>query len=184
MWFKHRAWIPVAWLLSLTNLGAVWFAALPGEPWHASIHAALAVLLAVAAQRLVARRASLRAEVAIGENREERLEQAIEAIAIELERVGEGQRFVAKVLAERECEAFRAKGLCVPILRPKTFVGPERLGIWSIASGGPDGVVRSSTYGDGGGSGSGSGSSSTGCFVETIECRCEMPLAAVPGFCV
>ncbi len=28
--------------------------------------------------------------------------------------------------------SFRQKGLCVPILRPKTFVGPERLGIWSI----------------------------------------------------
>ena len=38
----------------------------------------------------------------------------------------------AKILAEKECDAFRAKGLCVPVLRPKTFVGPERLGIWSI----------------------------------------------------
>jgi nucleoside-diphosphate-sugar epimerase len=38
----------------------------------------------------------------------------------------------AKVLAERECDGFRARGLCVPVLRPKTFVGPERLGVWSI----------------------------------------------------
>lgn len=38
----------------------------------------------------------------------------------------------AKVLAERECERFRERGMCVPILRPKTFVGPERLGIWAI----------------------------------------------------
>src|SRR5438132_2461097 len=38
----------------------------------------------------------------------------------------------AKILAEKECEPFRARGMCVPILRPKTFVGPERLGIWSI----------------------------------------------------
>jgi nucleoside-diphosphate-sugar epimerase len=38
----------------------------------------------------------------------------------------------AKILAERECESFRQQGLCVPVLRPKTFVGPERLGIWSI----------------------------------------------------
>jgi nucleoside-diphosphate-sugar epimerase len=38
----------------------------------------------------------------------------------------------AKVLAERECAAFRARGLCVPVLRPKTFIGPERLGIWAI----------------------------------------------------
>ena len=30
----------------------------------------------------------------------------------------------AKILAERECAAFRARGLCVPVLRPKTFVGP------------------------------------------------------------
>jgi nucleoside-diphosphate-sugar epimerase len=38
----------------------------------------------------------------------------------------------AKILAEKECEPFRANGMCVPVLRPKTFVGPERLGIWSI----------------------------------------------------
>ena len=38
----------------------------------------------------------------------------------------------AKILAERECAAYRAQGLCVPVLRPKTFVGPERLGVWAI----------------------------------------------------
>ena len=38
----------------------------------------------------------------------------------------------AKVLAERECAGYRARGMCVPVLRPKTFVGPERLGIWAI----------------------------------------------------
>lgn len=55
MWFRHRAWIPVAWLLSLANVVSVWFAARPAEPWHASIHAALAVLFAVGAQNLAAR---------------------------------------------------------------------------------------------------------------------------------
>ena len=38
----------------------------------------------------------------------------------------------AKILAETVCEPFRAQGMCIPVLRPKTFVGPERLGIWSI----------------------------------------------------
>ena len=38
----------------------------------------------------------------------------------------------AKVLAEAECLEYRRRGMCVPILRPKTFVGPERLGIWAI----------------------------------------------------
>ena len=55
MWFKHRAWIPVAWVLSLANLGAVWFAARPGEPWHATAHAVLAVLFGLGAQHLALR---------------------------------------------------------------------------------------------------------------------------------
>jgi nucleoside-diphosphate-sugar epimerase len=38
----------------------------------------------------------------------------------------------AKIAAERLCEQFRSSGLCVPILRPKTFLGPERLGIFAM----------------------------------------------------
>ena len=56
MWFKHRAWIPVTWILSIGNLVSVWFAARPAEPGHATIHALLAVLFALGAQRLAARR--------------------------------------------------------------------------------------------------------------------------------
>jgi hypothetical protein len=36
-----------------------------------------------------------------------RLEQAVDAIAIEMERVGEGQRFITKVLADRPPDAPR-----------------------------------------------------------------------------
>lgn len=52
MWFKHPAWIPVTWVLALANLGAVWFAAQPGEPWHATGHALLAAGLALGARHL------------------------------------------------------------------------------------------------------------------------------------
>ena len=45
---------------------------------------------------------------------------------------GVGPYGEAKVEAEALCVGYRGKGLCVPILRPKTFVGPERLGIWAI----------------------------------------------------
>jgi nucleoside-diphosphate-sugar epimerase len=38
----------------------------------------------------------------------------------------------AKVEAEGTCVAFREKGLIVPILRPKSFVGPERLGVFAL----------------------------------------------------
>jgi len=38
----------------------------------------------------------------------------------------------AKVKAEKICEEFRKKGMTIPILRPKSFVGPERLGVMAI----------------------------------------------------
>lgn len=37
-----------------------------------------------------------------------------------------------KIEAERICLEFREKGLCVPIIRPKTFAGPMRLGVFQI----------------------------------------------------
>src|SRR5262245_25399142 len=109
VWFKHRAWIPIAWLLSAGNLISVWFAARPAETWHATIHALLAVLFGLGAQRLMARRQTLlRTEPALAADRTKHIEQAIDAIAIELERVGEGQRFVTKLLAERGLELDRS----------------------------------------------------------------------------
>jgi len=48
------------------------------------------------------------------------------------ERRGVGPYGEAKVEAERICEAFRQKGLCIPILRPKSFIGPERLGVFAM----------------------------------------------------
>jgi hypothetical protein len=56
MSLNPKIWQPIAVVLSLVNLGAVWFAAGPAEPWHASIHAALAVGFALGAQRLGTRR--------------------------------------------------------------------------------------------------------------------------------
>jgi nucleoside-diphosphate-sugar epimerase len=45
---------------------------------------------------------------------------------------GVGPYGQAKVLAEQVCEEYRRRGMCVPILRPKTFVGPERLGVFAL----------------------------------------------------
>lgn len=46
--------------------------------------------------------------------------------------IGVGPYGEAKIRAEQLCVEFRQRGLCVPILRPKTFVGPERLGVFAI----------------------------------------------------
>src|SRR5574338_72276 len=45
---------------------------------------------------------------------------------------GVGPYGKAKILAEEECAKFRSKGMCVPILRPKSFIGPERLGVFDL----------------------------------------------------
>ncbi len=45
---------------------------------------------------------------------------------------GVGAYGKAKVKAEEICFAYRKRGICVPILRPKSFVGPERLGVLAI----------------------------------------------------
>ena len=46
--------------------------------------------------------------------------------------VGVGPYGKAKILAEERCGEYRARGLCVPVLRPKSFVGPERLGVFAL----------------------------------------------------
>jgi hypothetical protein len=43
-----------------------------------------------------------------------RLEQAIDSMAVELERIGEGQRFVTKLLAERGREPDRVSRSAQP----------------------------------------------------------------------
>jgi nucleoside-diphosphate-sugar epimerase len=46
--------------------------------------------------------------------------------------IGVGPYGIAKIDAEKECEKFRKKGMVVPILRPKSFIGPERLGVFAL----------------------------------------------------
>jgi nucleoside-diphosphate-sugar epimerase len=45
---------------------------------------------------------------------------------------GVGPYGKAKIQAEEACLAYRSQGMCVPIIRPKSFIGPERLGVFSI----------------------------------------------------
>jgi len=45
---------------------------------------------------------------------------------------GVGPYGKAKIAAEALCEEFRGKGLCTSVLRPKSFVGPERLGVFEL----------------------------------------------------
>jgi hypothetical protein len=52
MTFKPAIWRPIAAVLSVANLVAVGFAAGSAEPWHATLHAGLALAFGAWAQRL------------------------------------------------------------------------------------------------------------------------------------
>jgi len=46
--------------------------------------------------------------------------------------VGVGPYGKAKIMAEELCMEFRSGGMCVPVIRPKSFIGPERLGVFAL----------------------------------------------------
>ncbi len=46
--------------------------------------------------------------------------------------VGVGAYGESKIQAEAVCERYRSPELCVAIIRPKTFIGPARLGVFEI----------------------------------------------------
>ncbi len=45
---------------------------------------------------------------------------------------GVGPYGQAKIQAEMVCLEYRGRGLVVPIIRPKSFIGPERLGVFAL----------------------------------------------------
>jgi hypothetical protein len=105
--FKARIWYPISVVLSVVNVGAVWFAAQPGEPWHATVHAALAVGFGLWAQRLRQGR-RVREDTGGTELRAglEGLEGEMSALRQELGEMQERMDFAERMLA-REPEARR-----------------------------------------------------------------------------
>lgn len=45
---------------------------------------------------------------------------------------GVGPYGICKIKAEEICFEYRKKGMCVPVIRPKSFIGPERLGVFAL----------------------------------------------------
>ncbi len=45
---------------------------------------------------------------------------------------GVGAYGESKIAGEEVCAEFRAQGMCVPVIRPKTFIGTARLGVFQI----------------------------------------------------
>jgi hypothetical protein len=112
---RSKTWRAVAAvaavLFFLVNLGGVVMAAVAGEVLHTGLHVGLLLLGAYGVWRLALRRDAGRiwpwgkSSAAAAPppeltNRLTHLEQSIDAVAVEVERIGEGQRFVTRLFTE------------------------------------------------------------------------------------
>jgi hypothetical protein len=98
MTFKSAIWFPIAVGLSIINLVGVGVAMRPGQPWeHAGMHAALAVLFALWAQRLHERRGG---PSGVGD-RLEAFEDEVSKLRAELSETQERLDFAERLLAQR-----------------------------------------------------------------------------------
>jgi hypothetical protein len=101
MTFKPAIWYPIAAVLSALNVAAIWFAAQPGEAWHAAGHGALAVAFGLWAQRLKQRRDGSALQAGL-----EDLEIEVGTLRQELGEAQERMDFTERMLA-READSRR-----------------------------------------------------------------------------
>ena len=107
---RSKIWLVAAGLFILGNLAGGVFAAARGEMRHAGVHAGLLLLGVYLVWQLAPRRDPLRlwrSEESLNAplpqgfaDRLTHLEQSLDAVAIEVERIGESQRFMARLFKE------------------------------------------------------------------------------------
>lgn len=104
---RSKRWLAAAAIFTVINLAGGVVAAAMGEVIHASVHAALMLLGANVVWLLASRRgtsslersASIAAEMSQLGDRLTQIQQSIDSIGIEVERIGEGQRFLTHLFA-------------------------------------------------------------------------------------
>jgi hypothetical protein len=120
---RSIVWMVGAMLFLAINLAGGVYAAAMGEPLHAGTHAVLLLPGAYLVWRLSRRRNALGTgsllsslPVDLGD-RLSHLEQSLDAVAIEVERIGEGQRFLTRLFAEHGTLRARGESAAEPIER-------------------------------------------------------------------
>jgi hypothetical protein len=107
---RSKIWFVVAVLFTLINLAGAAMAVYAGEAQHTALHVVLSLIGIAAVRGLAPWRTPSQADRAVagptGEvaDRLTNLEQSIDAVAIEVERVGEAQRFMTRILREKPPE--------------------------------------------------------------------------------
>lgn len=115
---RRKVWLGAAVLFCLVNLAGAVMAAAAGELLHAEIHAGLLLLGAYYVRRIRLPGAAEIAVLAVPEELIDRLshiELSVEALALGVERIGEGQRFITRFLAENDIPLAPGEGVAEPI---------------------------------------------------------------------
>lgn len=125
---RSRLWPAVAAIFTVVNVAGAVMAAMQGEAIHTGVHVLLSFVGAYFVWRLVPRHSAMDVEPDIEHrpsaapaqtppeltNRLTHLEQAVDAVAIEVERIGEGQRFITRSFVDAEQVSARGSGAAGP----------------------------------------------------------------------
>ena len=113
---RSKVWLVLAVLFIFVNLGGAGIAAARGEVLHTGLHAGL-LLLGVYGVRRIWRQGGSAIAAAPRDltDRLTHLEQSVDAIAIEVERIGEGQRFMTRLFTENGASRAPGEGAAAPI---------------------------------------------------------------------
>jgi hypothetical protein len=99
---RSKIWLSAATIFTVVNVAGAGYAAAMAEGPHAGLHVVLGALGLWWMWRVVAPYIPSSDALALGESeRVEQLQQSVDAIAVEIERIGEAQRFTAKLEQER-----------------------------------------------------------------------------------
>jgi hypothetical protein len=99
---RSKIWLAVASIFTVVNFAGAVQAAAAGQALHTGAHVALFLVGAYFLSRLAPRTRRLHVTGAQqADERLEHLQQSVDAIALEVERIGEAQRFITKLAAEQ-----------------------------------------------------------------------------------
>jgi len=97
----------ILWRVGVTafifiNLAGAAYAAVMGELLHASVHVALLLAVYPATEFAARRRERNRPDVQLASTQIDSLQQSVDTLALNVERMGESQRFIDKLRAEKD----------------------------------------------------------------------------------
>lgn len=94
---RSRFWPVAAVLFTVINVGGAAYAAWMGEPTHAAVHVALIGATYLLWRGVGSSRRQEPQTAQLTDQRLEYIQQSVDAIALEVERIGEAQRFSEKL---------------------------------------------------------------------------------------